>query len=252
MTRILVTNDDGIRSPGLAALVDALEPLGEVTVVAPSQETSAIGHAVTLHDPLRLERIGDRLYAVEGTPTDCITLGVFTVLGGLPDLIVSGINQGLNVGDDVTYSGTVAGALEGILLGVAALAVSVAKGDDGWAFGAASEVAATLAKAVLERGLPPRVLLNVNVPKGTPKGVRITAQGRRNHSTSVSERLDVRGRPYYWIGLSQDDWLAEPDSDHLAITDGYVSVTPLQPNLTAYDAMAHLEQLSRGRQAGVR
>jgi len=252
MKRILVTNDDGIRSPGLAALMDVLQPFGEVTVVAPTQETSAIGHAVTLRSPLRLEKIRERVYAVEGTPTDCITLGVFTILRGLPDLVVSGINQGLNIGDDVTYSGTVAGALEGILLGVPGLAVSVDKGDDGWAFGAASKMAATFAEAVLEHGLPPRVLLNVNVPKGEPKGLRVTVQGCRNHSTSVSERLDVRGRPYYWIGLSDDDWLPEPDSDHLAITEGYVSVTPLQPNLTAYNAMAFLEQLSRGRQAGVR
>ena len=213
MKRILVTNDDGVESPGLAALAQALGPLGDVTVVAPLRETSAIGHALTLHDPLRLERVRDRVYAVDGTPTDCITLGVFTVLGSLPDLVVAGINRGLNIGDDVTYSGTVAGALEAVLLGVPGVAVSVDKGGDGWEFSAAARVAAMFAEAVLERGLPPRVLLNINVPKGEPHGTRVTVQGRRNHSTSVTERIDVRGRPYYWIGLSDDDWLTDGNSE---------------------------------------
>jgi 5'-nucleotidase len=252
MKRILVTNDDGVQSPGLAAVADALERLGEVTIVAPFRETSAIGHALTLHNPLRLERVRDRVFAVDGTPTDCITLGVFTVLRGLPDLVVSGINRGLNVGDDVTYSGTVAGALEAVLLGVPGLAVSVDKGAAGWDFGAAARMASALGEAILERGLPPRVLLNVNVPKGEPNGVRVTVQGRRNHSTSVSERMDVRGRPYYWIGMSEDDWLPEANSDHLAVAEGFVSVTPLQSDLTAYDALDLTEELSRRRQAEVR
>ncbi len=252
MKRILVTNDDGVEAPGLAALAQALAPLGEVTVVAPLRETSAIGHALTLHDPLRLERVRERVCAVNGTPTDCITLGVFSVLGSLPDLVVSGINRGLNIGDDVTYSGTVAGALEAVLLGVPGIAVSVDKGDDGWNFSAAARVSTSFAEAVLERGLPPRVLLSINVPKGEPNGIRVTVQGRRNHSTSVTERIDVRGRPYYWIGLSEDDWHMEPNSDRAAIVDGFVSVTPLQSDLTAYDAMEFAEELSKRGQAEVR
>ncbi len=252
MKRILVTNDDGVESDGLKALVEALSPLGEVTVVAPLRETSAIGHAITLHNPLRLEPVGERVFAVDGTPTDCVTLGVFTVLRGLPDLVVSGINRGLNVGDDVTYSGTVAGALEGALLGVPSVAVSVEKGNDGWEFGPAAAVALTFAAAVLERGLPPRVLLNVNVPRGQPRGIRVTVQGRRNHSTSVDERTDVRHRRYYWIGLSEDNWIPEPQSDHLAIVEGFASVTPLQSDLTAHAALGLTEELTRGRQAGVR
>ena len=252
MKRILVTNDDGIQSAGLAALVDALAPLGNVTVVAPLRETSAIGHALTLHNPLRLEPVGERMFAVDGTPTDCVTLGVFSVLGGLPDLVVSGINRGLNIGDDVTYSGTVAGALEGALLGVPSVAVSVEKGDAGWEFTPAGRIAAAFAAGVLERGLPPRVLLNVNVPKGEPRGIRVTVQGRRNHSTSVHERTDVRNRRYYWIGLSEDDWIPEAQSDHLAIIEGYASVTPLQPDMTAHGALAFTEGLSRGWQAEVR
>jgi 5'-nucleotidase len=252
MRRILLTNDDGVQSPGLTAAAEALTRLGEVTVVAPFGETSAIGHALTLHNPLRLERLADRVFAVDGTPTDCITLGVFTVLHGLPDLVVSGINRGLNIGDDVTYSGTVAAALEAVLLGVPGVAVSADKGTDGWDFSVAARVAATFADAVLERGLPPRVFLSINVPKGSPNGIRVTVQGRRSHSTSVSERVDVRGRAYYWIGLSEDEWLADGNSDHRAIAEGFVSVTPLKTDLTAYDALDLAEELSRGRQAGVR
>jgi 5'-nucleotidase len=252
MKRILVTNDDGVQSAGLFAAADALAHLGEVTVVAPFRETSAIGHALTLHNPLRIERVGDRVFAVDGTPTDCITLGVFTVLRGLPDLVVSGINRGLNIGDDVTYSGTVAAALEAVLLGVPGVAVSADKNDDGWDFSVAARMAAAFADGVLERGLPPRVLLSVNVPRGQPNGVRVTVQGRRNHSTSVSERTDVRGRPYYWIGLSEDDWLADGNSDHRAIAEGFVSVTPLQTDLTAYDALDLSEELSRRSHAEVR
>ena len=252
MKRILVTNDDGVESAGLKALVEALSPLGEVTVVAPLRETSAIGHAITLHNPLRLEPVGERVFAVDGTPTDCVTLGVFTVLRGLPDLVVSGINRGLNIGDDVMYSGTVAGALEGALLGVPSVAVSVEKGNGGWEFAPAAEVALTFATAVLERGLPPRVLLNVNVPRGQPRGIRVTVQGRRNHSTSVDERTDVRNRRYYWIGLSEDDWIPEPQSDHLAIVEGFASVTPLQSDLTAHGALRFTEELARASQAGVR
>ena len=252
MKRILVTNDDGIQSAGLAALKDALAPLGEVTVVAPLTETSAISHALTLHNPLRLEPAGEGAFAVGGTPADCVTLGIFSVLRQLPDLIVSGINRGLNVGDDVTYSGTVAAALEGALLGVPSIAVSVEQGDTGWEFAPAARIARMFAAAVLERGLPPRVFLNVNVPKGEPKGLRVTVQGRRNHSTSVDERTDVRQRRYYWIGLSEDDWIPEPDSDHLAIVEGYASVTPLQPDMTARSALSFTEALSQGGQAEVR
>ena len=252
MKRILVTNDDGVQSPGLSAVAEALSRLGEVTIVAPLGETSAIGHALTLHNPLRLERVRDRVFAVNGTPTDCITLGVFTVLRGVPDLVVSGINRGLNIGDDVTYSGTVAAALEAALLGVPGVAVSADKHDGGWDFSVAARIATELAERVLERGLPPRVLLNVNVPQGHPAGIRVTVQGRRNHSTSVSERTDVRGRPYYWIGLSEDSWHADGKSDHRAIAEGFVSVTPLQADLTAYDALDYAEELSRRGHAEVR
>jgi 5'-nucleotidase len=251
MPRILVTNDDGVRSAGIRALAEALSGLGEVTVVAPTREASAIGHALTLHHPLRLEHLAGSTYALDGTPTDCVNIAVAAVLKGLPDLVVSGINKGLNVGDDVTYSGTVSGALEGALLGVASVAVSLQQSPGEWDFGRAAAAARDVAAAVLGRGLPVRTFLNVNVPAGTPKGVRLTVQGKRNHATTVTERRDPRGRPYFWIGEGQDDWMANGDSDYEAIRAGYVSVTPLHSDLTATSAFEYVKALSLEKDVGV-
>src|SRR2546430_2963810 len=181
--RIVVTNDDGYRSDGLIVLADRLKRIGEVTVVAPVEEASAIGHALTLRHPLRVERIVDRVFAVDGTPTDCVNVAVAQVLKALPDLVVSGINRGWNVGDDVTYSGTVAGALEAALLGIPALAISLGATRGDYDFAPAARAAAALADAVLRSPLPPRTFLNVNVPHGEPKGLRVTVQARRNHIT---------------------------------------------------------------------
>jgi 5'-nucleotidase len=252
MPKILVTNDDGVRSHGLAALAAALEPLGEVTIVAPTRETSAIGHALTLHRPLRLERLGERRFALDGTPSDCINIAVVSVLRELPQLVVSGINLGLNLGDDLTYSGTVSAALEGALLGVPAIAVSAHRSGPEWDFRSAARAAAALAGAVLKSGLPSRTLLNVNVPAGEPRGVRVTVQGRRNHVTSVEERIDPRGRAYFWIDVAQDHWEPDPRSDYQAVRDGFVSVTPLHPDLTAHAALVAIEELSLGIKGEVR
>lgn len=246
MPRILITNDDGVRSSGVKALADALDTLGEVFVLAPTREASAIGHALTLHHPLRLERLQERVYAVDGTPTDCVNIAVAAVLHGLPDLVVSGINKGLNVGDDVTYSGTVSGALEASLLGVRAVAVSLQDGAGEWHWEHAAGVARRVAAAVLRDGLPPRTFLNVNVPRGEPKGLRVTVQGKRNHATTVSERHDPRGRAYYWIGEGQDEWLPNGESDYEAIRAGFVSVTPLQPDLTAHTSLEAVRRLGLG------
>jgi len=250
--RILITNDDGYRSEGLPELARALAPLGEVTIVAPVLEASAIGHALTLRHPLRLEHVGDRVFAVDGTPTDCVNIAVTQVLKSLPDLVVSGINKGWNLGDDVTYSGTVAGALEGALLGVAAMAVSLKSTRGPYDFGPAARAAASIADALLKTPLPPRTFLNVNVPHGVPRGVRATVQARRNHVTSVAERHDPKGRPYYWIEEGQNEWQPHDRSDYQAVRDGYVSVTPLHPDLTAHDALAAVEALSFEKAAGVR
>ena len=244
MRRILITNDDGYRSDGLKALADALRPLGEVTIVAPVTEASAIGHALTLRHPLRLEHVADRVFAVDGTPTDCVNIAVTQVFKGLPDLVVSGVNKGWNLGDDVTYSGTVAGALEGALLGVPSIAVSLSMTRGDYDFGPSARAAATMAEALLRRPLPPRTFLNVNVPKGRPKGCRVTVQARRNHITSVAERHDPKGRAYYWIEEGQDEWEPHDRSDYQAVRDGYISITPLQPDLTAHAALALLDELS--------
>jgi 5'-nucleotidase len=252
MPLILITNDDGYRSDGIHALADALKPLGEVTIVAPVDESSAIGHALTLRRPLRLDAVSDGVYGVDGTPTDCVNIAIAHVFRRLPDLVVSGINKGWNLGDDVTYSGTIAGAFEGALLGVPSMAVSLRATQAQYDFSHAAQVAATLADSLLRRPLPPRVFLNVNVPTGRSKGIRVTVQARRNHITSVAERHDPKGRPYFWIEEGQTEWQPHDRSDYQAVRDGYVSVTPLQPDLTAHHLLDALEELSVGREAGVR
>ena len=244
MPRILVTNDDGYFSSGLQALAEALRAIGEVTVVAPDKEASAVGHALTLRRPLRLEQIAEGVYAVDGTPTDCVNLGLVEVLNDPPDIIVSGINKGLNIGDDVTYSGTVAGALEGALLGYQAIAVSLDDVGLGWDFSHAAPIATSLVQAVLRNPLPPRTFLNVNVPVGVPHGVRVTVQGARNHVTRIDRRVDPRGRAYFWIEEAEYAWQPVDRSDYQAIRDGFVSVTPLQPDLTDHASLAVVEALS--------
>src|SRR6187455_55424 len=252
MPRILVTNDDGVHSPGIRLLAETLAPFGDVTVVAPIQEASAIGHALTLRRPLRIDTIGPNVFAVDGTPTDCVNLAITHVLKGKPDLIVSGINKGWNLGDDVTYSGTVSGALEGALLGIPSIAVSTQRVRDECEFGPSASAAALAAAAVLERGLPKFTLLNINVPMGRNKGFRVTVQARRNHVTVVSERMDPRHRAYYWIEEGENHWEFQDHSDYQAVSDGYVSITPLQPDMTAHDAFAYLDRLALTAPASAR
>ena len=253
MIRILVTNDDGVHSDGLRALADALQPLGEITIVAPTQEASAIGHALTLRRPLRLEHIAERTFAVDGTPTDCVNIAVTTVLKGMPALVVSGINKGWNLGDDVTYSGTVSGAFEGALLGVPSIAVSLQyTGQKTFDFAESARAAHAVARSVLQRGLPARTFLNINVPKGRTKGFRVTVQAKRNHVTTVNERTDPRGQRYFWIEEGQNDWEPHDRSDYQAVRDGYISVTPLQPDMTAYAVIDTVEEFPFATGAAVR
>jgi 5'-nucleotidase len=246
MRRILVTNDDGIHSPGIHALAASLERLGEVIVVAPLTEASAIGHALTLRRPLRIETFGSNRYAVDGTPTDCVNMALKVIIEGpQPEMVVSGINKGYNLGDDVTYSGTVAGALEAALLGIPALAVSLGLGGvPGADFGPAAHVAADVAEAMFARPLPSRVFLNVNVPPGELKGHRATVQGLRNHETSITTRVDPRGRSYYWIDEVQCDWHDHDKSDYVAVREGFVSVTPLHPDMTAHSQLGLIDGLA--------
>ncbi len=244
MARILVTNDDGYFSPGIDALAAALGALGEVTIVAPQTEASAVGHALTLRRPLRFVAIKPGVWAVDGTPTDCVNIALSQLYPDGVDLVVSGINKGLNVGDDVTYSGTVAGALEAALLGYPAMAVSLDYPGEGADFRPAAAVAADLAAGLLASPLPVRSFLNVNVPDGRFRGVRATVQARRNHVTKIAKRIDPRGLPYFWVEEAEDDWEHSEVSDHQAVRDGYVSVTPLQPDLTDHDLVGRMEKLT--------
>jgi 5'-nucleotidase len=237
MPRILVTNDDGIFSEGIKLLAAAMAELGEVLVVAPDREQSASGHALTLTRPLRMRRVQENWYAVDGTPTDCVNLAVLALLKDQPpDLVCSGINFGLNVGDDVTYSGTVSATFEGTLLGIRSLAFSQ-EIEEGFSFAQASRFARELAAAVLASAeLPRDLLLNVNLPAGEIQGVSFTRLGRRVYKQSVEEKLDPRGRKYYWIAGSPQ-WQMEQGTDHEAITNGRISVTPLHLDLTYYPGL---------------
>ncbi len=238
--RILVTNDDGVRAAGLAALAAALTTVGEVVVVAPETEQSGVAHALTLRGPLLVRDERPGWYAVEGTPTDCVNLAFLHLLGAPPDLVLSGINNGYNLADDVLYSGTVAAALEGRTLGAPSLAVSVDFGAPAAVRARAAEVAARIARMVLDRGLPADAVLNVNVPPD-PRGVRITRQGRRSLRDGLLVRRHGAANGFEWVGLPPTEWLPDPLADHQAIADGLVSITPLHSDLTFHRAIPGLE-----------
>ena len=241
MTRILVTNDDGIHSPGIIALAEALDILGEVMVVAPAHEMSAASHSLTLTRPLRIDRIDARHYSVDGTPTDCVTLAMNQILKDHPpDLVVSGINKGGNLGDDVTYSGTVAGALEASIYGLPGIAVCLVQRTN-FEFWHAAQFASELARRVLGDGLPRGTLLNVNVPPGEIRGVRVTRQGNKIIRPNVIEGTDPRQRKYYWIGEESLIWNEEAGTDYECLRQGFVSITPLRTDLTDYSALEELK-----------
>ena len=251
---ILVSNDDGIRSAGLRALVTGLEALGEVAVVAPDRERSATGHSLTLSRPLRVTPVDANWYSVDGTPTDCITLAVMELLSRRPHLVATGINHGSNLGDDVTYSGTVASAMEATLQGIPAIAVSVA-GDRAFDFRAAAACARRLAEEVLRRGLPADTLLNVNVPNLPPDAIQgwaVTRQGRRVYSESVVRKTDPRGHAYYWIGGASCAWQPGAETDHEAVERGWVSVTPLHLDLTNHRALDELRRWNLSKNGDIR
>src|SRR5262245_5641809 len=244
---ILVSNDDGIHSEGIGALAEALGALGEVVVVAPDRERSAVSHSLTLHRPLRVERLAPQRYAVDGTPTDCVNLAVNGVLPRRPTIVVSGINKGANLGDDVTYSGTVSAAMEGTLLGIPSIAVSlVARG--GFHFEMAATFSCRLARWVIERGLPADTLLNVNVPgddNGRPvRGFALTRMGRRRYGDAVVEKVDPRGKKYYWIGGEELQFVDEEGTDFHAVSQGLISVTPIHLDLTNYKSFEALRALA--------
>ena len=235
--RVLLSNDDGVHAPGLKALAAAFEG-DEVWVVAPDREQSASSHAISLHRPLRIHELSPRWYAVDGTPTDAVYMGLNHVLrGARPDLVLSGINHGPNLANDVLYSGTVAAAMEGALLGVNALAVSLA-GPPPHEFGEAARFAVALARRVASSPPPAPLLLNVNVPPGRIRGYRFVRLGKRTYGNEVVEKTDPRGRKYYWIGGEGGPTNEDiPGSDcNAALLDGLVSVTPLHLDST-HDAV---------------
>jgi 5'-nucleotidase len=245
--RILVTNDDGIHAPGIHAVREALEDLGEVFVIAPERPRSASGHAITLHKPLRITETplpdGSTGWACSGTPTDCVTLGWDVVMESRVDLVVSGINSGPNLGWDVTYSGTVAAAIEGAILGAPSIAVSVAGEKDPFEYGPAARFTRTLAEQVLGRGMEQWTLLNVNVPAVPAeniRGVSITHQGRRQYVDRIDRRVDPWGRDYYWLRGSLKEEEADVESDVHAVLDNRISVTPIHLDLTAYKLLPAL------------
>ena len=242
MTRILVTNDDGNHSRGLAALEQTLREIGDVFVVAPEAEMSGASHSLTLARPLRIRQIDNRHWTVDGTPTDCVTLALHKILNEdeLPHLCVSGINHGGNLGDDATYSGTVAGALEATILGVPGIAISLVARDH-FDFTEASRFALLAARKILAEGLPDGTLLNVNVPQGEIKGVRVSRQGIKNARPVITEHIDPRGKPYFWIGEQYFRSNSEDGTDYRAIEDGYISVTPLKSDMTDHGALAEVE-----------
>lgn len=240
--RILITNDDGYHAPGIVALEDALREIGDCYVVAPESEQSGASHSLTLARPLRITKRKDRHWTVDGTPTDCVTLAINKILpqDELPDICCSGINHGANLGDDATYSGTVAGALESTILGVPGLAFSLASYRD-LDFTESAKVARQVTEKALAEGLPVWTLLNVNVPKGAPAGIRVTRQGFKAARPVISEHTDPRGKSYYWIGEIREGFRAEGGTDFEAIDEGYVSVTPMRSDLTSHSGIEKLK-----------
>lgn len=238
--RILVTNDDGIFSDGLAALALSLRKIGDVRVVAPASEQSATAHSLTLARPLRIRQIDDYQYSVDGTPTDCVVIALTKILvDWTPDIVVSGINYGPNLGDDVTYSGTVAGALEASIFKLPGIAVSLVTRKN-FDFSFAAEYAARLTSQVLAEGLPQGVVLNVNIPPGEIRGTRWTHQGTKDCRSLIHEGVDPRGRPYIWIGEQEASWKEAGGSDFAAVEEGLVSITPLRTDMTDYRALEQL------------
>lgn len=247
--RILVTNDDGIKAPGLKELVDGLKNLGEIFIAAPAGEKSACGHGITVHSPIKVKKINYNqdvtAWSVEGTPADCVKLAITTLLKQKPDIVVSGINKGANLGTDVLYSGTVSGAIEAIVLGIPALSISLDSfsSED---FSVAKVCAAKLCKEMLSNFLTPDTLLNINVPaieKSKIKGYKVTKLGERKYINNFEHRTDPRGNDYFWLTgqVVPPEKNSDEDLDVVAIKNNYISVTPIHFDLTNYRIMEQIK-----------
>jgi 5'-nucleotidase len=245
--KFLCSNDDGIFAAGLDILVRAASPLGDVSVVAPDREQSGTSHALTLHRPLRPVQVAPDRFQVDGTPTDCVMLGIEALIPQRPDWVLSGINHGQNMGEDVLYSGTVAAAMEGVVLGVPAIAVSFAGGpmrSEPELLERHLEPLTHLLAHLTSLELPGTILFNVNFPPvfgEDIRGVKLTRLGRRRFSDSIKPTADPWGRPLYWIGAGTMEWSGAPDADYRAVQDGYISVTPLHLDLTYGELMESAE-----------
>jgi len=241
MQTLLITNDDGIHSPGLTALKQAVEGFGRIIVIAPDRDNSAVSHSLTMDRPLKVINIDTDTYMVNGTPTDCVALGIKKILDCKPALLLSGINAGANLGDDISYSGTVSAAVEGTMYSIPSMAVS-ATGDSPYDFHKAGKVARMIAEKILENGLPDNTLVNINVPPGHRQNtIRITRQGRRLWENSIQETRDPRGRRHYWIGGGTPIHDSSKDTDVHAVKEGYVSITPVQLDLTSHSGIDFLK-----------
>jgi 5'-nucleotidase len=243
---ILITNDDGVHSPGLMALLRGMKEIARAVVVAPDRERSAVGHALTMHRPLRVDNMREDIYAVNGTPTDCVAVGIGKLLPRKPDLIISGINKGANLGDDITYSGTVSAAIEGTIFGIPSIAVSlVLDGTPTAHYDTAREYALEAAGFALANSLPYDTLLNINVPnipEKDTKGIRFTRQSKRIYNGAVHDIKSPWGETYYWIGGGKPFWEHGPDTDISAVMEGYVSVTPIHLDFTNNAAISWLKE----------
>ena len=242
MPLFLITNDDGIHSPGLDALVQELGRQAECMVIAPDRDNSAVSHSLTMNRPLRVTKLQDNFYTLNGTPTDCVAIGLKKIIKQKPDLLVSGINPGPNLGDDISYSGTVSAAVEGTMYGIPSLAVSLA-GKAPYNFGKAAAIAAKLAAQILEQKLPKDTLLNVNVPQtDILQGIKVTRQGRRLWDNAIQETYDPWGRKHYWIGGGTPSPASGEDTDVYAVNHGFVSVTPIHLDVTNHQGIEHLKK----------
>lgn len=247
--QILITNDDGIDAPGLFPLINNLKGLGKITTIVPDHERSAVSHSLTLHKPLRLRKVKPGVYTLNGTPADCVRFGVLHLLAAKPDLVVSGINSGINLGEDVIYSGTVAGAMEGAMLDIPSIAVSHPPSQRSKDFIPAAQFARKISKAVLDKGLPKGLCLNVNVPAlkngngRVPKFKAIPAGlGHRLYGNKITIRLDPRGNQYYWLLAKNVLGVSIPGSDVEALKRGMISITPLQLDWTAQHYLPELKK----------
>ena len=244
MKHILLTNDDGIHAPGLQLLFQQSRELGRITIIAPEHDSSAASHSLTMNRPLRVRELAENIYAINGTPTDCITIGIGKILPQKPDLVISGINPGPNLGDDVSYSGTVSAAIESTMLGIPAIAVSLAAESDPLYYETAVDFSVRLAKLILAKGLPPDTLLNVNIPNTASdriEGIAFTRRGRRLYEDAIKETFDPWGRRHYWIGGGTPSFDAGEDTDSAAISVNKISITPMHLDPTNYEALKLLQ-----------